>query len=64
MPNLEALEQLLVKRWVCEVVRSGYHNGAGCSPKDPHGEWNCCYRYEISLTQEQYDRLKAADLTG
>ena len=35
--------------WVCAVVRSGYHNGAGCSPRDPHEDWDCQYRYETSL---------------
>ncbi len=47
--------EYFTRRWVCEVVRSGYHNGAGCSPKDPHGDWNCCYRYEISMTEAQYE---------
>jgi hypothetical protein len=46
----------LYRRWVCEVFRSGYHNGATCNPRDPHdASWNCGYRNEchISLTDEQ-----------
>jgi len=38
-------------RWVCQVVRSGYHNGAVCDPSDPHTQdwWGCGYRYEFSI---------------
>lgn len=45
------------RRWVCEVLRSGYHNGATCNPRDPHSGWNCGYRNEchISLTDEQME---------
>jgi hypothetical protein len=33
---------LYERKWVCEVVRSGYHNGAHCRPSDPHGtDWGC-----------------------
>jgi hypothetical protein len=36
-------------KWVCGVVRSGYHNGAKCTPSDPHDpSWKCAYRYELS----------------
>lgn len=49
----------LDRRWVCVVVRSGYHNGAHCSPRDPHSAeaWGCGYRTEcrISLTDEQME---------
>ena len=46
------------RQWVCMVVRSGYHNGAYCSPADPHGsDWGCCYRNEISWTDEQIKRV-------
>lgn len=28
--------------WVCMVVHTGFHNGAGCSPEEPHGDdWEC-----------------------
>lgn len=37
------------RHWVCQVVRSGYHNGARCSPSDPHEGWGCAYRWESSL---------------
>jgi hypothetical protein len=41
----------ITPRWVCGVTRSGYHNGAGCHPGDPHPEegWHCGYRWELSL---------------
>lgn len=48
----------LDRRWVCYVVRSGYHNGAHCTPRDPHGAtWNCGYRNEfnVSMTDEQME---------
>jgi hypothetical protein len=41
------------RHWVCYVVRSGYHNGAKCTPLDPHDDWSCGYRTEASLTDEQ-----------
>ena len=44
----QALREASVKRWICEVVRSGYHNGAHCSPVDPHEGWNCGYFYEYT----------------
>lgn len=42
----QALREMAAKRWVCEVVESGYHNGARCSAADPHAGWNCGYFYE------------------
>ena len=36
-------------RWVCQVVRSGYHNGAGCYANDPHPGWACGWRCEVSI---------------
>jgi len=46
---------------VCNVTRSGYHNGAGCSPRDPHNAavWGCGYRHEltISLTDDQMKKV-------
>lgn len=36
---------LFEKRWHCRVTASGYHNGAGCGPREPHGDWNCGYRW-------------------
>lgn len=50
---------VLQKRWVCQVVRSGFHNGAGCIPNDPHHdiEWGCGFRYELSVTPAEFERL-------
>jgi|SRR5689334_14150620 len=63
--ELTRIEKLLLlrlqlgrKRWVCQVVRSGYNNGAGCTHNDPHGgDWGCGVRHEASLTEAQYQQL-------
>ena len=41
----------LIRRWVCQVVRSGfYHNGAGCNPNKPHDDWwRCGYYFDASF---------------
>jgi hypothetical protein len=44
------------RRWVCMVVRTGYHNGCRCTPSDPHGGWGCEYRWEASLTDAEARR--------
>ena len=53
MTHVEALEAIgypVHVHWVCGVVRSGYHNGAGCRPSDPHGgDWSCGFRAEVSI---------------
>lgn len=44
-------------RWVCQVVRTGYHNGAGCNPgEDHHIDWGCGWRWEASLTDGEWNR--------
>ena len=53
---------LLTRRWVCYVVRSGYHNGAHCNAREPHDQsWGCGYRSElrVSLTDEQVEQLQS-----
>lgn len=46
------LAKAFTRRWVCGVGRSGYHNGANCSPDDPHlNGWGCSYRWEASLSE-------------
>jgi hypothetical protein len=54
----EAIGYQPAVRWVCGVVRSGYHNGAGCHPTDPHQGWGCGYRVEVSvpITEEEYEQ--------
>jgi hypothetical protein len=48
------LREAFERRWVCRVVSTGYHNGAGCDPSDPHGpDWRCGYRWSASLTDKQ-----------
>ena len=49
-------EVVVVRRWVCQVVRSGYHNGSGCGPEEPHGWWGCEYRLEVSLPDTPNNR--------
>lgn len=54
-------KEVLYRRWVCEVMRSGFHNGARCTPDDPHGgRWQCAWYYErlLRLTEAQYNRRK------
>lgn len=47
----KAIDDLFTRRWVCQVLRSGFHNGCPCAPGDPHdGDWGCGYRWECSLT--------------
>lgn len=50
------IEPLLIRRWVCQVVRSGYHNGANCRPDEPHVDWGCAYRFEFSLEDNEKNR--------
>ena len=47
--RLTGLADHLTKRWVCEVARSGYHNGASCKSSEPHDGWGCGYYYEASI---------------
>lgn len=45
------LRKMFTRRWVCQVLRSGYHNGSACNPDSPHDPtfWRCGYRWEASL---------------
>jgi hypothetical protein len=38
----------LQPRWICQVVRGGYHNGSWCSPADPHGGWDCGWYFSYT----------------
>jgi len=39
-------------RWICDVVDSGYHNGARCNPREPHGgDWACGYYWRATVPQ-------------
>jgi hypothetical protein len=49
----DELRALFSGRWVCGVVRRGYHNGSGCGPSDEHGSWDCGWRWEASLSDAQ-----------
>lgn len=54
--TMKALRDVATKRWVCGVVRSGYHNGAGCSPEDPHRGWGCGYYYEYRIRADRIEK--------
>jgi len=43
--ELAELRKLFHRFWRCEVFSSGYHNGAKCTPDDPHGGWSCQYMW-------------------
>lgn len=48
---------LFERRWRCEVFSSGFHNGATCTPGDPHGgRWSCEYRWIAGALTEQQAR--------
>lgn len=54
----KTLRDLFERRWRCGVTASGYHNGAGCTPGDPHGDWGCGYRWIApALTEKQAKEL-------
>jgi hypothetical protein len=44
--------------WRCEVVSSGYHNGARCSPKEPHGGWNCGWAWTSTISAPPPSKLR------
>lgn len=47
------------REWVCKVVDSGYHNGAHCTPNDPHGGlWNCGYFWRASFADNRWNTLQ------
>lgn len=48
------------REWVCKVVESGYHNGAHCSPNDPHSlfEWGCGYYWRASFSDQRWNTLQ------
>lgn len=45
------IASLVHRQWVCGVVRSGFHNGAGCNPSDDchDSSWGCGFRFELSI---------------
>ena len=47
-----------LKKWVCNVARSGFHNGAVCQESDPHGDWGCGWRYELFMSYAEEDFLR------
>lgn len=54
--EVERLRGLFRRQWVCQVVRSGLHNGAGCFAGDAHGGYRCGYRREASLSDNAWDQ--------
>jgi len=49
------LRDHFVKRWVCQVQRSGFHNGCECDAREPHAGRDCGWRMEASLTLEAWE---------
>lgn len=51
----KSLADLFGRRWYCGVTASGYHNGGGCQPADPHDStWRCGWRWQApALTDKQ-----------
>lgn len=46
----------LYPRWVCTVVASGFHNGAPCTPDEPHGgNWSCGWFYRLRTRASSSD---------
>lgn len=55
------------RRWVCGVLRSGFHNGATChADSDWHdASWGCGWRWEASVhATPETDELFRAKETG
>lgn len=51
----ELIRSVFHKEWVCVVVDSGFHNGARCTPEDPHGgTWQCQWQYRAVMTEERF----------
>lgn len=36
----------IYRHWRCSVVASGFHNGARCTPEDPHDGWPCAFVWQ------------------
>lgn len=51
---LERVKARFARRWVCQVLRSGFHNGCECSPREPHDGWRCGFRWEASLSDANF----------
>ena len=52
------------KYWYCEVEESGFHNGAGCGPDEPHQEWRCGIRFRVTASQDALDTLRKERADG
>lgn len=42
---------MMRRKWVCVVMRSGFHNGCECREGEPHVGWDCGFRWEMSLIE-------------
>jgi hypothetical protein len=53
------------RRWICEVVDSGFHNGAHCDPRDPHPGWDCGWYWRSTIKAKAPPRtLKPEPIVG
>lgn len=40
------------RKWICWVVKSGYHNGASCQSSEPHEGWGCGWHYHFEYLEK------------
>ena len=59
---LETLQELFVRRWRCEVLSSGFHNGATCNPNEPHQGWDCEYKWMAPALDDTQATRKLLDV--
>lgn len=66
--NREQARQIMAigrKVWSCGVFDSGAHNGARCTPEDPHGGWwRCGYKYKFTADAEVVEKIAAYTTEG
>ena len=58
--NPEKLRARITRRWVCGMAQEFINRDAdcvSCDQTDPHEHWECGYRNEISLTDEEMEDL-------
>lgn len=46
-------------QWICGVVASGHHNGAGCTPSDSHHDpiWGCGWYFNFNQAASGPDAI-------
>jgi hypothetical protein len=54
---VSALADNAERRWICEVVDSGFHNGAHCTPREPHAGWSCGWYWRSTIKAKAPERI-------